>query len=77
MIKSAEVNAGERFKWILHLQPNMQIKVKFPPADAVPREHLRRSAMAFVPPNLTDDSGSVIAAFKNDKCQPLGKMGSK
>ena len=77
MIKRAELDAGEQFKWILHLQPNMQIKVKFPPADAVPRVHLSGSAMALVPRNMADAYFSVVTAFKDGKCQPLDKMGSE
>lgn len=75
MIKQAESDVGKKFGWILHLQPNMNIAVRLPPADVKPRVHLSGSAMALMPRHLADSYFSVIDAFSDGRCKPLDDMG--
>lgn len=75
MIKQAEIANNERFGWLLHLQPNMNIAVKLPPKDVQPRVHLSGSAMALMPRQLADAYFSAVAAFSEGRCRPLDKMG--
>lgn len=75
MIKAAERAAGEKYGWILQLQPNMKILVKKPADDVTPRVHLSGSAMALIPRQMTDVYFSVVDAFSHGKCTPLDEMG--
>ncbi|PXF47479.1 hypothetical protein BWQ96_02810 [Gracilariopsis chorda] len=75
MIETEEQASGKQYKWILRLQPNMQIRLKSIPEDAEPRVHMSGNAIALIPRQMADDFFSVVQAFEPGKCKPLDQLG--
>lgn len=74
-VREHEIAYGEKFAWILNLRPDMEIMLKHPEPDTVPRVHLSGSAMALVPREMADTYFSVVDAFSEGRCTPLDDMG--
>lgn len=75
MIKQAEEELDHKFEWILRLQPNMKIAVKFPSPDLPHRVHMSGAAIQLVPREMADSTFSAVKAFDNGGCRELDAMG--
>lgn len=74
LIQKEEASSGMRFDWILRLRPDMEISVRLPPHDAVPRVHMSGIPMALIPRSLADDYFSIVDAFQGERCKSFDEV---